>query len=149
MGGSTALAGRSVLDFARDVEEFADALGLARFGLVGVSAGGPYALATARGLPDRVLRTALCSSLAPSCSLSRSAETWPLRLGLWWLSRAPRVCRAAGDSLLPVLARHPRLLTCVIAANASPSDRRRLGQPAERTARARAFWTRPSQAWRE
>ena len=47
-GQSSDLPGRTVADWARDVGEFADALGLERFSVVGVSAGAPYAIACAR-----------------------------------------------------------------------------------------------------
>jgi pimeloyl-ACP methyl ester carboxylesterase len=38
------------LDFAGDVREVVDALEIERFAVIGVSAGGPYALAVAREL---------------------------------------------------------------------------------------------------
>src|SRR3954469_9061658 len=41
-GHSGQQPGRTLLDFAADLEELADALALERFGVVGVSAGGPY-----------------------------------------------------------------------------------------------------------
>src|SRR6266851_4974162 len=43
-GASDPKPGRTILDFATDVDQLADALGLDRFALIGVSAGGPYAL---------------------------------------------------------------------------------------------------------
>jgi pimeloyl-ACP methyl ester carboxylesterase len=49
-GGSDPHPGRTVTDFADDVEQLADALG--RFAVVGVSVGAPYALACARATPD-------------------------------------------------------------------------------------------------
>src|SRR3981081_2972754 len=51
-GGSRPPAGRWVVDFAHDVRQLADELALDRFSVVGVSAGGPYALAIAHQLPD-------------------------------------------------------------------------------------------------
>src|SRR5262245_49370372 len=53
-GGSDMKPGRRVADFARDIEELADELGLGRLSIVGVSAGAPYALACAWALQDRV-----------------------------------------------------------------------------------------------
>ncbi|HLU10175.1 MAG TPA: alpha/beta hydrolase [Oceanobacillus sp.] len=46
-----------------DVVELADALGLQRFAVMGVSGGGPYALACASQIPDRLTAAALVSSL--------------------------------------------------------------------------------------
>src|SRR5713101_4761537 len=47
VGGSDPVPGRTIVDFAADLRELAQAFGYERFFLVGVSAGGPYALAAA------------------------------------------------------------------------------------------------------
>ncbi len=57
--------GRSLRDWPADVAALADTLGLASFSLLGVSGGGPFALACAQALPDRVRRVALVSSVGP------------------------------------------------------------------------------------
>jgi pimeloyl-ACP methyl ester carboxylesterase len=57
-GRSTRDPGRTVAAGAGDVAAVADHLGLDRFAAVGASGGGPYALATAAVLPDRVTRCA-------------------------------------------------------------------------------------------
>lgn len=62
MGRSEPQMGRSLAGFAGDVADLTNALSLARFRLLAVSGGGPYALATAWALPDRVDRVALLSS---------------------------------------------------------------------------------------
>jgi pimeloyl-ACP methyl ester carboxylesterase len=64
-GSSTRNAGRSVADAVRDVEAITDALGLEQFATWGLSGGGPHALATAAGLPDRVVAVATAASVAP------------------------------------------------------------------------------------
>lgn len=48
-----------------DVETLADALGLERFALLGVSGGGPHAVAVASVLKQRVLRMALVAPVGP------------------------------------------------------------------------------------
>ncbi|GAA3827035.1 alpha/beta hydrolase [Nocardioides panacisoli] len=53
--GSTRKPGRAVADIAADVAAIADHLGAAKILTGGGSGGGPHALATAAGLPDRVL----------------------------------------------------------------------------------------------
>jgi pimeloyl-ACP methyl ester carboxylesterase len=65
IGLSTPQRKRRMLDWPRDIEEFADARGLDRFAVIAWSAGGPYALATARELPERVTRLGLVSPLTP------------------------------------------------------------------------------------
>ncbi|GLX24890.1 alpha/beta fold hydrolase [Streptomyces lavendulae] len=64
-GCSTPHEGRRVADAAADVAAVADALGLDRFAVFGVSGGGPHALACAAALPARVTRAAALASLAP------------------------------------------------------------------------------------
>jgi len=65
LGLSTPRPGRGLLDWPPDVSEFADALGIERFAIVGWSGGGPYALACGRFLADRVTSIALVSGAAP------------------------------------------------------------------------------------
>jgi pimeloyl-ACP methyl ester carboxylesterase len=53
-GGSSPQPGRSLADWPRDVAALADALGINRFLVAGHSSGGPYAVACAALLPERV-----------------------------------------------------------------------------------------------
>ena len=62
LGRSDPEVGRSLASWAGDVAELMNQLGLARFRILAVSGGGPYALALAWALPDRVERVALLSS---------------------------------------------------------------------------------------
>jgi pimeloyl-ACP methyl ester carboxylesterase len=63
-GGSDRLAGRQVGHAAADVAAIADHLGLLDFAVLGVSGGGPHALAAAAVLPGRVTRCATVAGLA-------------------------------------------------------------------------------------
>jgi pimeloyl-ACP methyl ester carboxylesterase len=54
-GGSTPHPGRTTADWADDVAALADHLGVDRFTVVGLSSGGPYAVACAALLGDRVV----------------------------------------------------------------------------------------------
>ena len=53
-GRSSPQPGRSLVDWPADVAALADALGIDRFVVVGHSSGGPYAIACAALLPERV-----------------------------------------------------------------------------------------------
>jgi pimeloyl-ACP methyl ester carboxylesterase len=140
IGGSDPAPGRTVLDFAGDVRALADTLSLERMCVIGVSAGGPYALAIGHALGERVERVAVCSSLSPLCAPHRTpGMAWRIRLALGVLSHAPGLCSAAGDSVLPVIRRHPGLLSRVIAAHAAASERSRLAEPGERGAASESF----------
>jgi pimeloyl-ACP methyl ester carboxylesterase len=140
IGGSDHAPGRTVISFAADIEQLADALGLQRFSVVGVSAGGPYALAIGSALRDRVRNVAVCSSLSPLSAPHRTPGMgWRIRLGLSMLAVAPGACTALGDAILPVIRRHPELLHRVIAAHAAPEERERLELPGEREAASSSF----------
>jgi pimeloyl-ACP methyl ester carboxylesterase len=140
VGGSDPSPGRTIVDFAADLRHLVDALGIDRFSVIGVSAGGPYALATARQLGDRVRRIAVCSSLSPLCAPHRTpGMNQRIRLALAALARAPQLCERLGDAVLPVITQHPVLLSHVIAAHAAPQERERLARPSERSAASHSF----------
>ncbi|MDQ6794164.1 MAG: alpha/beta hydrolase [Chloroflexota bacterium] len=64
-GGSSPHPGRNVASAAADVAALMDALGIARFAVMGASGGGPHALACAALMPDRVTAAVCVASLAP------------------------------------------------------------------------------------
>jgi pimeloyl-ACP methyl ester carboxylesterase len=139
-GGADLVRGRTVTAFAEDLSTLADALELDRVFVVGVSAGGPYALAAAHALSNRVIRAAVCSSLSPLCAPHRTPGM-PLRfrLGLTAMVALPEAARRLGDTLVPVMHRHPGILHRVISAHAAPTERARLAEPTERHAAGSSF----------
>ncbi len=56
---------RTLSDWVQDVRVLADKLGLDRFGVAGISGGGPYVAACAALLPERVTTAALISPVGP------------------------------------------------------------------------------------
>jgi pimeloyl-ACP methyl ester carboxylesterase len=58
--------GRRLLDWPGDIVQLADALGLGRFAVFGMSGGGPHAAACAYALPGRVSALGLVSSPGPA-----------------------------------------------------------------------------------
>ncbi len=65
VGCSSPCAQRSILSWVDDVVQLADALGLQRFGVLGISCGGPYALACALRLRDRLSYVGLLAGMGP------------------------------------------------------------------------------------
>ena len=129
-----------MLDFAQDVGELADALALKHFSVIGVSAGGPYALGLAYRLRGRVGRVAICSSLSPLGPPHRTPGVQRrVRLALELLARRPTLCRMIGDAVLPAVARHTELVNRVICAHAAPGERHRLADGRERAAASDSF----------
>jgi pimeloyl-ACP methyl ester carboxylesterase len=140
VGRSDPKPGRTLLHFADDARELADALALRRFSVLGVSAGGPYALATAHRLRGRIDRVAVVSSLSPLCPPHetpglRRRIRWALRL----VERHPALVERLGDSCVSLIERNPRLLTRAIAACAAPAEKRRLAGAGEQRATSSAF----------
>ena len=74
LGLSWPQPGRTVADFAADVEELADHLGIDRFRVVGWSMGGPYAAAVAARLPQRVVSATLLAPAPVYLTASDGAE---------------------------------------------------------------------------
>ena len=64
-GRSDPRRGRQILDWPADVAHLADALDLQRFAVMAHSSGGPYALACALAMPERVSRVVLASCVSP------------------------------------------------------------------------------------
>lgn len=64
-GLSTYQKNRKLLDWADDVRAFCDGIGIEKFPVFGISSGGPYALAAAHRLPERITQVSLVSALAP------------------------------------------------------------------------------------
>jgi pimeloyl-ACP methyl ester carboxylesterase len=95
-GGSCAQRTRTLGDAADDVGAFADNLGLERFALLGVSAGGPVALACAHRLGARITATAVVSGAAPIQAPQTPTERW--------LARAARHRHASAALAAPGIA---------------------------------------------
>jgi pimeloyl-ACP methyl ester carboxylesterase len=64
-GLSTYKPRRTILDWPDDVVELADALGIERFAVMGVSGGGPYAAACAYKIAQRLTGAAIVSGVGP------------------------------------------------------------------------------------
>ena len=125
--------GRRLLDWPWDVIAFADALGLERFPVVGVSGGGPYAAVCARKIPERVTKAAIVSGVGPT-DLPGSTKEMPLirRVGAALARNVPWLLGA----ILWLVAnpqRNPeRFFRKMISGN-SPVDQEILYRPEIRT----------------
>lgn len=66
IGDSTSHNYRSLADWAADIETFCNTKDIDRFAVCGLSGGGPYALACAHYLHDRVLAAVVLGGVAPA-----------------------------------------------------------------------------------
>lgn len=83
IGRSDAKPCYQLLDWPDDVVEVADLLGIERFAVEGISAGGPYALACAHKIPHRLTACGLISTLSPG-NFIRKAGHRGMR-AMWWM----------------------------------------------------------------
>ena len=137
-GLSDSKPGRRIGDWPDDVCELADALGIDRFALMGISGGGPYVAACALKIPERLTAVAIVSGLAPMVERKAVADMsrwnrlmvrlqrylpWITRVNLWLMEqmvrRFPGLLLSIGDRSLPpadvaVLAR-PEVRASMIA----------------------------------
>jgi pimeloyl-ACP methyl ester carboxylesterase len=87
VGYSPMHPGRTLRDWPAVLGEMADALEIEKFRVLGVSGGGPYALAAAWGLPERVPAVAVVCGAPP---LAESADPSLLNPAYQWLLRTHR-----------------------------------------------------------
>jgi pimeloyl-ACP methyl ester carboxylesterase len=96
IGLSDAVPSRQVIDWADDVRYLADVLGLSRFGVLGWSAGGAYALAVGAAMASRVKTIGVISGVAPARGQDRfGGSPLPIRVAEWLNRVAPAISLAA------------------------------------------------------
>jgi pimeloyl-ACP methyl ester carboxylesterase len=66
IGSSTAHQYDTVFAFADDLRTIADTLGIDKMEVIGLSGGGPYTLAAAAAMPDRVVAAGVIGGVAPT-----------------------------------------------------------------------------------
>jgi len=139
-GDSDPAPDRRITDFPDDLERVVDHLQLERVVLVGVSSGGPYALASVLALQDRVAATGLVSCLSPHRAPHDCRAMTPhLRRGLQTVVRHPELVERAAGRLLGFLERHPRTAARLTMLGASGADRRQLADAAIRDTAISSF----------
>ena len=132
-GGSTFQPGRTLRDWAGDVTQAADQLGLDRFGVVGVSGGGPYALACAALIPQRLHGVALVCALGPrSAGNDTAGMVLSNRIALGIASRVPFLARFGVKGAARRLRRDPAHWVAYMMKGAPAADRAVLEDPAYR-----------------
>lgn len=125
MGRSTRQSGRRLLDWPGDVAGLADVLGIERFAVVGVSGGGPYALASAHALPERVTAAAVVCGMGPAGAPGMTDGV------SWTLPRTPGLLRLLILQLMAVgLRKDPEKFMARTVETFSEPDRELLADPA-------------------
>ncbi|MDL9945606.1 alpha/beta hydrolase [Gordonia sp. ABSL11-1] len=99
VGSSTPHSYRNVYEFADDLGTVADSLGIDEFAVIGLSGGGPYALAVAHALRNRVVAAGILGGVAPTVGPD-AIGGGAMRLG----RRAAPVLQVAGDPIGKVVS---------------------------------------------
>lgn len=132
-GESTFQPGRTIGAWGADMLQLANHFELGRFAVIGMSGGGPYALACAAHMPERVSRVALVGGVAPTTRKDLVAGMVAThRLSLAIGSRMPRVASLAIDLVAAVVRRRPQYFVAHMLARTSPADRDILADPCYR-----------------
>lgn len=118
----------SLKAFAADIAEFADALGVGQFAVIGVSGGGPFAAAVASEMPDRVRALALVAPVGPIAG-EADVEIMPFhRFCFGALARTPAAVGAVFYAFRAALGVSPAFGMRVATVRVPAADRRVLSQ---------------------
>jgi pimeloyl-ACP methyl ester carboxylesterase len=115
---------RTLMDWPADLAALADALKLERFSVLGVSGGGPYALACAAALGSRLISVGIVSGLAPLDHRGASAGMNSLnRLLLLLYRRAPFIASPIYRLLAALAGHRPEWTFTLLTGCLPPPDR--------------------------
>lgn len=138
-GRSTYESDRTLLDWPEDVKEAADRLGFEEFAIAGESGGGPYTLACAAKIPDRLTAVGVIAGLGP-LDVPDATEGMELtnRLG-FTLASVPLVLRPFLWLRIRSIRRDMEGFIDAWASNAPDPDAAILQQPAVRAMLRESF----------
>lgn len=124
---------RTLLDWPANLSALANALGVERFAVLGVSGGGPYALACAVALASRLTCIGIVGGLGPLDQPGASAGMSALnRLLLLLYRRTPVIGRSSYRLLAALAGRRPEWTFAFLTRRLPPPDRAVLrGRPRE------------------
>jgi len=108
ISGSSLQPNRKLSDWPQVVERLANHLGIEKFRMLAISGGAPYAYATARAMPERVLAIAIISGAVPIVDLVDRQGL--LRLYRWMLAlyrMSPQLLRKLFLMAQPILSLRP------------------------------------------
>jgi len=124
-GLSDFLTNRSLTHWPNDILMLADELNIETFGIIGVSGGGPYALACAREIPERISSMGIVCGLGPVYeSALRREMHWVARSGFYLARQSPALLRNLYGRPLSWLGNtHPALALRLLAYSNGGADK--------------------------
>ncbi len=123
--------GRTLLDWPDDVAQLANALKINRFAAIGVSGGGPYLLACAYKMPERITTATTISGMGPTDNPDAIKGMLPsMRLGLVIAPRVPwGFVRLALDPVAKMVSRNPLGAKKLMPSSAPEADKKAFARP--------------------
>ncbi len=127
--------GRAIQDWPGDIAALADHLGFRSFGVLGISGGGPYALACASLLPERLISVTLICSAGPVDAPGALEGMAPLTRWLLTFARTtPWLAEKTAAMFLGAIWRDgDQVIPRQIEQRLPPSDKETLKNPELRT----------------
>lgn len=129
LGASAFQPGRTIGAWGADMRQLADQFALARFAVLGVSGGGPYALSCAAHMPERLSRVALVGAVCPVRGELTAEMPAIQRFAFSAALHAPPLAWIALSLAARVIRRHPQLLLWQMLARTGSADRALLADP--------------------
>ena len=123
-GLSSFKPGRTFLDWADDVSELADAMGIDRFSILGVSGGGPYAAAYACKVPHRLDAVGIVCAMGPVDvpGLMRDMP-WMHCQGLRLAGRSPTIAAVLCPFAAFFFRNYPIRMLSILSAKVAEPDK--------------------------
>jgi pimeloyl-ACP methyl ester carboxylesterase len=123
--------GRAIADWPDDAIQLADALDIERFAVLGVSGGGPYALACALKVPQRLTTVGILSGLGPPDAARAAREmALPVRVGAAFGRKFPLLVTLLFQLVTGrIIRRHTERVVALISARSSAPDAAALARP--------------------
>jgi pimeloyl-ACP methyl ester carboxylesterase len=132
--------GRTIGDWPNDMVQLAEDLEIETFSILGLSGGGPYALACARKISDRLKAVHLISAMGPVEEETLTADMVPLnRWGLSLTRKAPCLGKALFYGAAFFLKHYTDKVFARLAGTLPEPDRQFLNQPAVRQVLMESF----------
>ena len=123
--------GRQLLDWPNDVAQLADALKIDQFAAIGLSGGGPYLLACAYKMPERLTSATVVSGMGPIDDPDVVKSMLPsMRMGLGIAPKVPwEFVRFALDPIAMMVSRNPLGAKKMLPSSAPEADQKAFARP--------------------
>src|SRR2546429_202316 len=123
--------GRKLLDWPDDVAQLAEALNIDRFAAIGLSGGGPYLLACAYKMPERLTSAIVISGMGPVDNPEATKGMMrSMRFGLGIARRAPwELARLALEPTARMVRRNPTAAKKLVPMSAPQTDKEAFARP--------------------